>query len=222
VHRFDGQLSVFDAGRHRGECPCYRCLFPEPPPAEAAPNCAEAGVLGVLPGVVGLLQATEAIKLLLGIGEVPLGKLTCYDALRSSFRTLTLRRDPACKLCGDQPSIDSIRNPETLASTSCAMNPELPAISAEELKRRLDSGFEGMLVDVREPDEYAAASIPGSCLIPLGSFEDSITELPRDREILIHCKSGRRSARAVQSLLDAGFSNVLNVTGGIDAWHKLP
>lgn len=219
IFRFDGQVTVF--APHLGG-PCYRCMLPELPAEGAVPSCNEAGVLGVLPGIIGSLQAMETIKLLLGIGEVPLGKLTCYDALRSSFRTLTLRRDPACKLCGDHPSIDSIRNPETLASTCCAMNSDLPAISAEELKRRLDSGFEGLLVDVREPDEYAAASIPGSRLIPLGSFDESIGGLPRDQEILIHCKSGRRSARAVQSLLDAGFSNVLNVTGGIDAWHQLP
>ncbi|MGC4015383.1 MAG: molybdopterin-synthase adenylyltransferase MoeB [Luteolibacter sp.] len=219
IFRFDGQMTVF--APHLGG-PCYRCMLPELPAEGSVPSCNEAGVLGVLPGIIGSLQAMETIKLLLGLGEVPLGKLTCYDALRSTFRTLTLRRDPACKLCGDHPTIDSVRSPETLASTSCAMNPELPAITVEELKLRLDSGFTGLLFDVREPDEYAAACIPGSRLIPLGTFDQVIPELPRDQEILIHCKSGRRSARAVQSLLDAGFDKVKNVTGGIDAWHQLP
>lgn len=217
IFRFDGQVTVF--APHLGG-PCYRCLLPTMPAPGAVPSCNEAGVLGVLPGIIGSIQAMETIKILLGIGEIPLGKLTCYDALRSSFRTLTLRRDPACKLCGDAPTIHSVHNPETLSSDSCAMS--IPEISAEELKQRLALGFDGLLIDVREPDEYEAANIPGSRLIPLGTIDGSIAGLPRDKEILVHCKSGRRSARAVQSLLDAGFPNVMNVSGGIDAWHELP
>lgn len=217
IFRFDGQVTVF--APHLGG-PCYRCLLPSMPAPGAVPSCNEAGVLGVLPGVIGSIQAMETIKLLLGIGEIPLGKLTCYDALRSSFRALTLRRDPACKLCGDHPTIHSVRNFETLASDSCAMN-NIPEISVEELKRRLAHDFNGLLIDVREPDEYEAANIPGSRLIPLGTVEDAIDTLPRDKEILVHCKSGRRSARAVQLLLEAGFPSVMNVAGGIDAWHQI-
>jgi molybdopterin/thiamine biosynthesis adenylyltransferase/rhodanese-related sulfurtransferase len=217
IFRFEGQVTVF--APHLGG-PCYRCLLPTLPPAGAMPSCNEAGVLGVLPGVMGSLQAMETIKLLLGIGENPLGQLTCYDALRSSFRTLNIRRDPNCPLCGDHPTIHSARNPETLASHSCTMS-DVPEISVSDLKQRLDADYSGLLIDVREPDEYAAANIPGSRLIPLGSFEEAIPGLPRDKEIVIHCKSGRRSARAVQALLDEGFTNVANVSGGIDAWLKM-
>jgi adenylyltransferase/sulfurtransferase len=164
----------------------------------------------------------ETIKLLLGIGEVPLGKLTCYDALRSSFRTLTLRRDPACKLCGDSPSIHSIHNSETLGSFSCTVNMGIPTISVSDLKQRLAAGFDGLLLDVREPHENQIARIEGSRLIPLGTLAEAIPTLPRDKEILVHCKMGGRSARAVKTLLDAGFENVSNVAGGIDAWLQLP
>lgn len=219
IHRFDGQFTVF--APHLGG-PCYRCLLPDLPAPGAMPSCNEAGVLGVLPGVIGSLQAMETIKLILGIGEPPLGKLLCYDGLRSSFRTLTLRRDPACRLCGDQPVIHSVNNPETNAPASCSTGDDLPSVTVEELKQRLSAGFNGLLLDVREPDEHAAARIEGSRLIPLGTLEGEIPSLPKDREILVHCKSGRRSARAVQTLLDAGFTDVKNVSGGIDAWLALP
>jgi len=218
IFRFDGQVTVF-APHLDG--PCYRCLLPSLPPPGAVPSCNEAGVLGVLPGIIGSLQAMETIKLLLGLGEVPLGKLTCYDALRSSFRTLALRRDPSCALCGDHPTIHSIRNPETLSSITCDMNSDLPSVSVEDLKRQLAGEFDGLLIDVREPDEYAVSNIPGSRLIPLGTLADAMSGLPRDKEILVHCKSGGRSARATQALLDAGFPDVKNVTGGIDAWNRL-
>jgi sulfur-carrier protein adenylyltransferase/sulfurtransferase len=218
IFRFDGQITVF--APHLGG-PCYRCLLPSLPQAGSVPSCNEAGVLGVLPGIIGSLQAMEAIKLLLGLGEIPLGKLTCYDALRSSFRVLTLRRDPACRLCGDTPSIHSISNPETLASSSCDMSTELPTITVSDLKARLDAGFDGLLIDVREPDEYAAAHIEGSRLIPLATLPAAFSELPKDQEILVHCKAGGRSARAVQAMLDAGFTDVTNVAGGMDAWLKL-
>ena len=218
IFRFDGQLTVF--APHLGG-PCYRCLLPSLPPPGAVPSCNEAGVLGVLPGIIGSLQAMETIKLLLGLGDIPLGKLTCYDALRSSFRVLTLRRDPACRLCGDSPSIHSISNPETLAPHSCEMSTHLPTFSVSELKARLASGFYGLLIDVREPDEYALANIPGSRLIPLATLPAVLPELDKNQEILIHCKAGGRSARAVQTLLDAGFTNVTNIAGGMDAWLKL-
>jgi adenylyltransferase/sulfurtransferase len=219
IFRFDGQVAVF--APHLGG-PCYRCLLPALPAPGSVPSCDEAGVLGVLPGVIGSLQAMETIKLLLGLGEIPLGKLTCYDALRSSFRTLTLRRDPACKLCGDSPAIHSIHNPETLGSVSCTMTMGIPTITAAELKHRLAEGFDGILIDVREPHEHAVDHIEGSRLIPLGTLAEALPTLPRDKEILVHCKMGGRSARAVKTLLDAGFENVSNVAGGIDAWLALP
>jgi molybdopterin/thiamine biosynthesis adenylyltransferase/rhodanese-related sulfurtransferase len=219
IFRFDGQITVF--APHLGG-PCYRCLLPTLPAPGSVPSCDEAGVLGVLPGIVGSLQAMETIKLLLGLGDIPLGKLTCYDALRSSFRTLTLRRDPSCKLCGDSPSIHSIRNPETLGSIACTVKSDIPTITAADLKRRLDSGFEGLLLDVREPHEFDIARIEGSHLVPLGTLHDVLPTLPRNREILVHCKMGGRSAKAVRTLLDAGFQDVTNVEGGIDAWLQLP
>jgi len=218
IFRFDGQVTVF--APHLGG-PCYRCLLPSLPPAGAVPSCNEAGVLGVLPGIIGSLQAMEAIKLLLGLGEIPRGRLTCYDALRSSFRILTLRRDPACKLCGDSPSIHSVSNPETLASPTCEMNSDLPTLSVSDLKARLDAGFDGLLIDVREPDEHAVAHIEGSRLIPLATLPDALPGLDKNQEILVHCKAGGRSARAVQAMIDAGFTNVTNVAGGMDAWLKL-
>jgi adenylyltransferase/sulfurtransferase len=216
IHRFEGQATVF--APHLGG-PCYRCLLPELPPPGSVPSCNEAGVLGVLPGVIGSIQAMEAIKLILKIGQPPLGKLTVYDALNSAFRTITLRRDPHCKLCGDTPEIHSVSNPETLAPAYCEIpNEAMETITTTELRQRLAEKFDGVLLDVREPDEYAIASIPTAKLIPLGTLADHLDELPKDKQILIHCKSGRRSARAVDLLLENGFTNVKNVEGGIDAW----
>lgn len=216
IHRFDGQATVF--APHLGG-PCYRCMLPELPPPGSVPSCNEAGVLGVLPGIIGSMQAMEAIKLILGIGKPPLGKLTVYDALNSAFRSITLRRDPDCRLCGEHPSIDSLSNPETLAPAYCDLpNEHMETITTSELRERLSGDFQALLIDVREPDEHAIASIPGSRLIPLGTLQDRIGELTTDREILVHCKSGRRSARAVDFLLANGFTNVKNVEGGIDAW----
>ena len=216
IHRFEGQMTVF--APHLGG-PCYRCLLPTLPPPGAVPSCAEAGVLGVLPGIIGSLQAMEAIKLLLEIGEPPLGRLVCYDALRSSFRTLRLNRDPHCRLCGDDPAIRDVANPETTASATCSLsNTTMDTITTTELRTRLATGFDGLLIDVREPHEHAVSNIPGARLIPLGTLPDHLAELPRDREILVHCKMGGRSARAVQFLLDNGFTQVRNVSGGIDAW----
>ncbi len=217
IFRFEGQLTVF--APHLGG-PCYRCMLPSMPPPGAAPSCEEAGVLGVLPGVIGSLQAMETIKLLLGIGEPPLGKLTCYDALSTSFRSLRLRRDPACRLCGDSPSITSVHNPETIASTSCSIpDPTMPSITVDELAARIDAGDDLFIIDVRQPEEEAEGTIPGAKLIPLATLPGRIGELPADREILVHCKSGGRSARAVTLLHEAGFPRAVNVTGGINAWN---
>ncbi|MEO5912616.1 MAG: molybdopterin-synthase adenylyltransferase MoeB [Luteolibacter sp.] len=216
IHRFEGQAGVF--APHLGG-PCYRCLLPNMPPPGSVPSCHEAGVLGVLPGIIGSLQAMETLKLILGIGTVPLGKLTCYDGLNSAFRTLKLNRDPKCRLCGDSPEITGVSNAETTASASCAFTPEhMESITTSELRTQLQGPFDGLLIDVREPDEYAVAHIEGSRLIPLKTLPEQLDSLPKDREILVHCKAGGRSAKAVQMLLDHGFTRVKNVTGGMDAW----
>ena len=216
IHRFEGQTGVF--APHLGG-PCYRCLLPNMPPPGSVPSCQEAGVLGVLPGIIGSLQAMETIKLILGIGVVPLGKLTCYDALDSAFRSLKLNRDPQCRLCGDNPDIHSVSNAETTASATCAFTPEhMESITTTELRALLSGNFDGLLIDVREPDEYDIAHIEGSRLIPLKTLPDELASLPTDREIFVHCKSGGRSAKAVQLLLDHGFTRVSNVAGGMDAW----
>ena len=218
INRFEGQVTVF--APHLGG-PCYRCLLPELPAPGSVPSCNEAGVLGVLPGIIGSLQAMETIKLILGTGKVPLGKLTVYDALNSAFRTLTLRRDPHCRLCGDHPTVHDLSSPETLAPAYCEISSDdMDTITTTELRERLSSNFQGILLDVREPDEYAIAHIEGSRFIPLGTLESRLGELPKDKEILIHCKSGRRSARAVDLLLANGFTDVKNVSGGIDAWMQ--
>lgn len=219
IHRFEGQMTVF--APHLGG-PCYRCLLPNMPAAGAVPSCAEAGVLGVLPGIIGTLQAMEAIKLILGIGKIPLGQLTVYDALGSGFRTLTLRRDPACRLCGEQPDIHHVANAQTTASPPCPLTPDtMETITVTELHAILTDNYPGLLLDVREPDEHAIANIPQARLIPLASLPEHVASLPRDREILIHCKAGGRSAKAVRFLLDNGFSRVKNVSGGMDAWLEL-
>jgi sulfur-carrier protein adenylyltransferase/sulfurtransferase len=219
IHRFEGQVSVF--APHLGG-PCYRCMLPEMPAPGSVPSCQEAGVLGVLPGIIGSIQAMEALKLILGIGSVPLGKLTVHDALQSSFRTFTLRRDPQCRLCGDHPSVTTISNPETTSRNTCSTAPDtMESITAAELRDLLGNNFQGVLIDVREPEEHASASIGGSVLMPLGSLPGRLAELPKDRDIYVHCKMGGRSAKAVQLLLNDGFTRVKNVSGGIDAWLRL-
>lgn len=216
IHRFEGQATIF--APHLGG-PCYRCMLPEMPAPGSVPSCAEAGVLGVLPGIIGSIQAMETLKLILGIGELPLGKLTVYDGLKSSFRSLRIGRDPHCRLCGASPTIDSVANAETLASTTCAVSrDEVPAITVDRLREILNASFDGLLIDVREPHEHAVSRIDGARLIPLRELPLQLDELPRDREIIVHCKSGARSARAVKLLLESGFPSVTNVQGGIDAW----
>ncbi len=216
IHRFEGQTGVF--APHLGG-PCYRCLLPKMPVAGSVPSCQEAGVLGVLPGIIGSLQAMEALKLILELGSIPLGKLTCYDALNTSFRTLKLNRDPQCQLCGDQPQIHHLANAETTALNTCNLTSEsMESITTRELRALLNNNFQGLLIDVREPAEFASARIQGSQLIPLATLPEHLASLPVDREIFIHCKAGGRSAKAVQLLLEHGFTQVKNVTGGIDAW----
>jgi molybdopterin/thiamine biosynthesis adenylyltransferase/rhodanese-related sulfurtransferase len=216
IHRFEGQTGVF--APHLGG-PCYRCMLPHPPAPGSVPSCAEAGVLGVLPGIIGSIQAMEALKLILGIGSPPLGKLTAYDALGSRFRTLTLHRDPHCRLCGENPDINSVNNPETLAQASCSTSDNsMQTITTAELRTLLAGDFQGLLIDVREPHEHAMAYIEGARLIPLGTLMQHADSLPPDRDIYVHCKMGMRSARACEMLMERGFTRVANVTGGIDAW----
>jgi sulfur-carrier protein adenylyltransferase/sulfurtransferase len=219
IFRFDGQVTVF--APHLGG-PCYRCMLPTLPPPGAAPSCEEAGVLGVLPGIIGSLQAMEAIKLILGLGQPPLGKLLCYDALSSSVRTLKLARDPGCRLCGENPSIFSTTSTETTTDPSCAMmNPNIPTMTVRTLSGRIAHGEDLFILDVRQPEEYEESSIPGSVLIPLAELRERLDEVPRDREIIVHCKAGGRSARALKLLQEEGFDNVINVDGGMDAWLSL-
>lgn len=218
IHRFDGQAGVF--APHLGG-PCYRCLLPAMPAPGSVPSCQEAGVLGVLPGIIGSIQAMEALKLILGIGEIPLGKLTVYDALRSSFRTIKLNRDPHCRLCGDHPDIHSVSNVETNTQATCSTSYDsMESITTTELRELLTNDFKGILIDVRETHEHAMANIPQARLIPLGTLESELESLPRDRDIYVHCKSGMRSAKAVNLLIENGFTRVKNVSGGIDAWLR--
>lgn len=216
VFRFDGQTTVF--APHLGG-PCYRCLFPEPPAAGTVPNCAEAGVLGVLPGVVGMLQAIEAIKLILGLGDSLLGRLLHFDALKMKFREFKLRRDSECPVCGENPTITAPIDYEQFCGAT-DNTATVPEISVGELKRKQDAGETYLLLDVREPNEYEIARIEGAKLIPLGQLAARVEELRDGREIVIHCHSGMRSAHAVQMLRKAGLQNVFNLAGGIDAWSE--
>jgi molybdopterin/thiamine biosynthesis adenylyltransferase/rhodanese-related sulfurtransferase len=214
IHRFEGQVSVF--APHLGG-PCYRCLFPEPPGPGMIPSCAEGGVLGILPGIVGAMQANEAVKLLLGIGDPLVGRLVHFDALSFRFREIRLRRDPACAVCGESPTLTTLQDIEF----TCAMTPSsLPEIDVHQLKSRLTDGGPFVLLDVREPSEYEVAKLPGSVLIPLGELPSRVHELDPAAETIIHCKAGGRSAKALQFLLDSGFSNVCHVQGGINAWSR--
>ncbi len=217
IFRFEGQVSVFatESG------PCYRCLFREPPPPGLVPSCAEGGVLGVLPGLVGMLQATEALKLLLGIGQPLIGRLLLVDALRAHFRTLKLRRDPECPACGTHELKELIDYEEFCGIRKAAAEARanaVPEITPADLAERVARGEEIDLIDVREPHEWDIARIPGARLIPLGTFAEAIPELDRSREIVVHCKGGSRSAKAVRQLLDAGFVHVHNLAGGITRW----
>lgn len=225
IFRFEGQVSVFGAP----EGPCYRCLYEEPPPPGLVPSCAEGGVLGVLPGLVGTLQATEVIKYLTGIGEPLIGRLLVINALNMNFRELTLRRNPECPVCGDNPSVTELIDYEQFCgitptngqSSQDMADNRVPEITVTELKEKIDSGDRPFVLDVRKPHEYEIANLEGE-LIPLDQLEDRLDELEkyRDEEIVVHCRSGQRSADAVEQLLDAGFSDPKNLKGGILAWAE--
>jgi sulfur-carrier protein adenylyltransferase/sulfurtransferase len=223
IFRFEGQASVFATK----EGPCYRCLYPEPPPPGLVPSCAEGGVLGVLPGMIGIIQATETIKLITGIGEPLIGRFVIYDALKMRFRELKLRKDPECPVCGTNPTVTKLIDYEQF----CGIRPEVDLsqvaganvsndweITPVELKKKIDAGETPFILDVREPNEYQINRIAGSTLIPLGELPRRYQELPRDREIISQCKSGARSAKAMDFLKSVGFPNVKNLKGGILAW----
>jgi adenylyltransferase/sulfurtransferase len=218
IFRFEGQASVFGSP----DGPCYRCLYPEPPPPGAVPSCAEGGVLGVLPGLLGVMQATEVLKLILGIGTSLIGRLLLVDALGMRFRELKLRRSPDCPLCGEQRSITQLIDYEQFCGVRGAENPaatSVPEMQPEELKRRLDAGEDIFVLDVREPHEYAISNL-GAPLIPLGELSQRLSEVDPAREIVAHCKGGVRSAKAVKILQDAGYTRVSSLAGGILAWSE--
>ena len=219
IFRFEGQASVFATK----DGPCYRCLYPEPPPPGLVPSCAEGGVLGVLPGIIGVIQATEAVKLIMGIGEPLIGRFLIYDALRMKFRELKLRKDPACPVCGEHPSVTRLIDYEQFCGVTPAASEPLAVnnateITAVELKQRLDRGDDLTIVDVREPNEYQINRISGSTLIPLGDIPKRYSELDPSDEIVVQCKVGGRSARAADFLRSVGFRRVLNLKGGILDW----
>jgi adenylyltransferase/sulfurtransferase len=218
IFRFEGQASVFAT---KGG-PCYRCLYPEPPPPGLVPSCAEGGVLGVLPGVIGTIQATEAIKLILGVGEPLVGRFLIYDALRMRFRELKLRRDPECPVCGDNPTVRELIDYEQFCGIRpAAAAPAEQEMTVEELKQVQDRREPLFLLDVREPQEFQICRIPGSTLIPLGELPNRVSELPAGPgapPVVVHCKSGVRSAKAVKLLRDRGIPDARNLKGGILAW----
>jgi adenylyltransferase/sulfurtransferase len=218
VFRFDGQASVFDSRSG----PCYRCLYPEPPPPGAVPSCAEGGVLGVLPGLVALIQATETLKLLTGIGDSLCGRLLQIDALGMEFREFRIQKDPKCPVCGEHPTVTGLIDYEGFCGMKreTGSNGVLRETTAAELKAARARGEEMLLIDVREPSEHARAHIEGAQLMPLGELEGRLPELGswRHRRVVIHCHHGGRSARACALLRENGFDRVENLAGGIDAW----
>jgi adenylyltransferase/sulfurtransferase len=218
IFRFEGQATVFAYE----DGPCYRCLYPEPPPPGLVPSCAEGGVLGILPGLIGVIQATEAVKIILGIGETLKNRLLLYDALHMRFRELRLRRDRDCPVCGDHPTVTKLIDYQEFCGIRPAAPPQAPAaegvIDPVQVKQKLDRGDQFTLIDVREPYEYQIANIPGARLIPLGELPKRLNELDPNAEIVAHCRSGARSQKAVDLLKQNGFNNVRNMTGGILAW----
>ena len=217
IFRFEGQASVFWAERG----PCYRCLYPEPPPPGLVPSCAEGGVLGVLPGIIGAIQANEAIKVILGAPDIMVNRLLLFDAWRMRFRELKLRKNPDCPVCGNHPTITKLIDYEEF----CGITPQaetkttMEEITATELKRRLDSGDDIQIIDVREPHEYEIGQIPNSTLIPLGQVLNRMNEIDSNRETVVHCKMGGRSAKAIEALQRSGFpGKLVNLKGGITAW----
>ena len=227
IYRFDGQASVFWASAPGGEAPCYRCLYPEPPPAGMVPSCAEGGVLGVLCASIGSIQVNEAIKLLTGIGEPLIGRLMIYDALEMEYRKLSVRKDPDCAICGDHPTVTELIDYEAFCG---AVSDEAAEAAADStisvttlshwLKERKNGERDFTLVDVREPNEYEINKIPGSVLIPKGEFlnGNALGQLSGDKPVVLHCKSGGRSAEALAVLKGAGFADSVHVGGGVAAW----
>jgi adenylyltransferase/sulfurtransferase len=221
IFRFEGQASVFDATQG----PCYRCLFPEPPPPGLVPSCAEGGVLGVLPGTIGTIQATEALKLILGIGESLIGRLLLYNALDMSFEFVKLRKNPKCKICSAEPEITGLIDYEAFCGVPGVEHDEGEVgggwdIEAQELAARLNNGAKVCLIDVREPHELEISRLPDADLIPLGELAARMNELDSAEEIVLFCKVGTRSARALEVLASAGFRTMKNLKGGINAWAR--
>lgn len=219
IFRFEGQASVF----HSAVGPCYRCLYPEPPPPGLVPSCAEGGVLGILPGIIGVIQATETVKLILGVGTSLVGRLLLFDALRLSFRELKLKKNPDCPICGPHRTIHELIDYQQF----CGVTPHVVEpgeaefeITPAELKTRMDRGDRLVIVDVREPHEYEISRIEGSRLLPLGQVPERMHELSSADEIILHCKAGLRSAKALAILRQAGFGRLRNLTGGIDRWTQ--
>jgi sulfur-carrier protein adenylyltransferase/sulfurtransferase len=220
IFRFEGQASVFATE----EGPCYRCLYPEPPPPGLVPSCAEGGVLGILPGLVGVIQATEVIKLILGKGDALIGRLLLVDALNMRFRELKLRKNPECPVCGPNPTVTKLIDYQqfcgiTPAAQETNVKNGIPQISVKELKARLDAGEDVQLIDVREPYEFQIAQIGGK-LIPKGDVPNRLNEIDRNREVVVHCKSGGRSQQISEFLKQVGYERVVNVAGGITAWSN--
>jgi molybdopterin/thiamine biosynthesis adenylyltransferase/rhodanese-related sulfurtransferase len=218
IFRFEGQITIFGAPAG----PCYRCLYPEPPPPGLVPSCAEGGVLGVLPGIVGAIQAAETLKLIIGKGEPLIGRLLLFDALAMRFRELKLRKNPECPVCGEHPTITKLIDYAEFCGVrgeeaASAAQSTVPEIAPRALKARLDRGDDLFILDVREPHEYQICNMGGH-LIPLGELSRRVNELDSSREIVAHCRSGKRSAEAVEFLRSAGFRKVLNLKGGILAW----
>jgi adenylyltransferase/sulfurtransferase len=217
IFRFEGQASVFWAERG----PCYRCLYPEPPPPGLVPSCAEGGVLGVLPGIIGAIQANETIKIILGAPDIMVNRLLLFDAWRMRFRELKLRKNPDCPVCGDHPTINKLIDYEEFCGITQQVETKttMEEISATELKQRLDKGDDIQIIDVREPHEYEIGQIPDSKLIPLGQVLNRMNEIDPDRETVVHCKMGGRSAKAIDALQRSGFAGkLINLRGGITAW----
>lgn len=219
IFRFDGQATVFDPRVG----PCYRCLYPEPPPPGEVPSCAEGGVLGILPGVIGCIQATETIKLILGIGEPLIGRLLHYDALNMTFKTYKIRRSPKWPVGAPHPTITGLIDYEEFCGIGRGgpAQPQAAAggeITPTELKKRIDAGENLFVLDVRNPNEFQICRIPGTTLLPLPELPTRVAEVPKDREVIVHCKSGMRSAKAIEFLKAQGYTKLVNLTGGILGW----
>jgi len=222
IFRFEGQATVFWAEKG----PCYRCLYPEPPPPGMVPSCAEGGVLGILPGTIGLIQATEAIKMILGLGEPLTGRLLLYNAIDMKFREVKIQKDPECPICGKNPTIHALIDYEQfcgigLGQEEVTVNTNgIPEMTVQELKAKIDKGEKYTLIDVREPHEYQIGKIPGSRLIPLGEIALRAAEIDTADEVILQCRSGARSAKALEQLRTMGFKRLKNLKGGILAWSK--